>query len=233
MAAIEVSAQRAGGRRILPVSGAIRPRLARLGLAALDAAAPSLGAWFEPEFAGESPRLAGLGRARISPPSISFTCRRAPICPARWRGCARVARVSRAPIRSPRCRSSRVPNDSLWSASWWLDQASGRDLHARAAWDVTTGDTSVVVAVLDSGILRAHPDLGGVTAGDAGHLWTNWAEANGVPGVDDDHNGFIDDTWGWDFVSAAPAGGAPAAEDAWLRTTIPTTTSATARWCRG
>ena len=31
-----------------------------------------------------------------------------------------------------------------------------------------------------------------------GQIWTNWAERGGLPGVDDDGNGFVDDTWGWD-----------------------------------
>lgn len=33
------------------------------------------------------------------------------------------------------------------------------------------------------------------------NLWVNEAEANGLPGVDDDGNGYIDDIHGWNFVS--------------------------------
>jgi hypothetical protein len=208
-AAVQLSTALAPGASM--GAGALRPRLAGLGLPALDRAAASLGAWLEPEFAGAAnassiPGAAGLAAFYLVhlPAGSDLVSALATL-----RAAAEVesaAPVAEVPL-------ARVPDDSLWSVSWWLDQASGHDIHAPAAWDVTIGDTSVVVAVLDSGILRAHPDLSGVT-GDAGHLWTNWIEAGGTPGVDDDHNGFIDDTWGWDFVSAAPPGGAASGEDA-------------------
>ena len=52
--------------------------------------------------------------------------------------------------------------------------------------------TEVIVAVIDSGIDPLHPDLSGV-------LWNNDDE---IPnnGIDDDANGYIDDTYGWDFT---------------------------------
>jgi len=51
----------------------------------------------------------------------------------------------------------------------------------------------VIVAVLDTGVWRSHPDL-------ADHIWTNLDE---IPGnaIDDDGNGYIDDTWGWDLCN--------------------------------
>ncbi|MEM1013896.1 MAG: S8 family serine peptidase, partial [Planctomycetota bacterium] len=61
------------------------------------------------------------------------------------------------------------------------------------AWDVTLGDSDVVIAVTDEGVELDHPDL-------APNIWENTAEVRGVAGVDDDSNGYIDDFNGWDFV---------------------------------
>lgn len=65
---------------------------------------------------------------------------------------------------------SAAPNDSLWSTSGWFDQLSGFCIHAPRAWDATTGDTSIVVAILDTGVIPYHLDLGGTVAGQAGQI---------------------------------------------------------------
>ncbi|HEX2106064.1 MAG TPA: S8 family peptidase [Solirubrobacteraceae bacterium] len=99
-----------------------------------------------------------------------------------------------------------VPNDTLFGAEWGLHNVgqavarapatpapvAGADIHAPAAWDVTTGSPSVVVGVVDTGVQAAHPDL-------APNIWTNAAEIAGN-GADDDRNGRPDDVHGWDFV---------------------------------
>ncbi|HVX51608.1 MAG TPA: S8 family serine peptidase [Chitinophagaceae bacterium] len=52
--------------------------------------------------------------------------------------------------------------------------------------------TPVIVAVIDSGIDTAHEDLKNI-------LWTNTGEIPGN-GIDDDHNGYVDDVHGWNFL---------------------------------
>jgi subtilisin family serine protease len=88
-------------------------------------------------------------------------------------------------------RQTAVPNDPLLSYEWDLSA-----IRAPEAWDVTTGSAQVTVAVVDTGIDAAHPDL-------APNLWTNPGESGGgreTNGLDDDGNGRIDDVHGWDFV---------------------------------
>jgi len=70
-------------------------------------------------------------------------------------------------------------------------------INAERAWDLTTGDPSAVIAVIDTGLDRAHADL-------APNVWANEAEMTGIAGVDDDGNGFVDDVTGWDFVDIDP-----------------------------
>jgi subtilisin family serine protease len=69
---------------------------------------------------------------------------------------------------------------------WWLDHVAGS-----LAWG--EGHVPITVAIFDDGAYLDHEDL-------RDQLWTNSAEAAGRPGLDDDHNGFVDDLHGWDFV---------------------------------
>ena len=70
------------------------------------------------------------------------------------------------------------------------------DIDADSAWNITTGDPSIIVAVLDSGCHIAHPDL-------SSSIWINSGE---IPanGMDDDSNGFVDDLNGWNFETSSP-----------------------------
>ena len=88
-----------------------------------------------------------------------------------------------------------------YAGQWYLESTSGRDAHITGGWNHSIGDTSVVLAIADSGVDWRHPDLGGSgPGGTGGNIWTNWAEFHGVPGLDDDGNGKVDDVRGWDFV---------------------------------
>ena len=66
------------------------------------------------------------------------------------------------------------------------------DIDWLEAMDLFTGSGTPVVAVIDSGVALDHPDL-------LPNIWSNPGEGASPNGVDDDHNGYIDDGIGWDF----------------------------------
>jgi subtilisin family serine protease len=88
-----------------------------------------------------------------------------------------------------------VPDDPFFGQQWGLRNTGlpGADINATAAWDLTKGSGSIVVAVIDTGIDYNHPDL-------QGNIWINPGE-DPSNGVDDDGNGRIDDWRGWNFVA--------------------------------
>ncbi len=88
-------------------------------------------------------------------------------------------------------RSAHTPNDPFYGGMWHMPQ-----IEADRAWDVEKGDPSVVVAIMDTGIEVAHPDL-------AANVWTNGGEIAGNL-VDDDGNGYVDDVHGYDFHYGDP-----------------------------
>ena len=92
--------------------------------------------------------------------------------------------------------SATIPNDPSFSNQWGLPI-----IQAPNAWDITLGDTSIILAIVDTGVDWLHPDLGGSSPYLQGSIWTNWVEYYGTTGVDDDSNGYIDDTRGWDWVN--------------------------------
>ena len=71
---------------------------------------------------------------------------------------------------------------------------AGADINLLNAWKYTAGDNRVIVAVCDGGVMADHKDL-------ADNMWVNEAEKNGTQGVDDDGNGYVDDVYGYNFVS--------------------------------
>lgn len=70
---------------------------------------------------------------------------------------------------------------------------AGCDVGCEAAWKKCTGDPSIIVAVLDEGVMNTHPDL-------KGNIWINEGEELHV-GKDADGNGYEDDKYGYNFVN--------------------------------
>ena len=69
----------------------------------------------------------------------------------------------------------------------------GCDVGCMEAWKKCTGDPSIIVAVLDEGVMNTHPDL-------AGNIWVNEGEEL-YADSDADGNGYKDDKYGYNFVS--------------------------------
>lgn len=67
------------------------------------------------------------------------------------------------------------------------------DADTPTAWDTTKGDPGTVIAIMDNGVDVMQPDI-------LPNLWTNDAELVGLPGTDDDGNGYVDDVHGCDFA---------------------------------
>ena len=70
---------------------------------------------------------------------------------------------------------------------------AGADINVAPAWELTKGSSDIIVAVIDQGVDYDHEDL-------AANMWVNKAELEGVEGVDDDNNGYIDDIHGYNFI---------------------------------
>jgi len=80
------------------------------------------------------------------------------------------------------------PNDPDTSTNqrYWLTT-----IHAYQAFDITKGDTGVVIGIVDSGTDTLHPDL-------AANIKINYADP--PDGIDNDGDGYIDNTKGWDVA---------------------------------
>ena len=94
-----------------------------------------------------------------------------------------------------------ILTDPMFDELWGMNntgQTGGTadaDIDAPEAWDFETGDSSVVVGIIDTGIAYDHPDL-------AVNMWTNTGEIAGN-GVDDDGNGYIDDVYGINCIDGS------------------------------
>lgn len=71
---------------------------------------------------------------------------------------------------------------------------AGADVNVKDVWGrLTCGDPDIIVAVVDEGVKYTHPDL-------KDNMWVNTGEIPGN-GVDDDGNSYVDDVYGYNFVS--------------------------------
>ncbi len=82
---------------------------------------------------------------------------------------------------------AKIPNDPDL-----VKQSFHTQINSQIAWNYATGSKNVIVAVIDVGVDIDHPDL-------KDNFWINSGEI-ADNGIDDDHNGYIDDVRGWNFV---------------------------------
>ncbi|MGD9160296.1 MAG: S8 family serine peptidase [Desulfobacteraceae bacterium] len=85
-----------------------------------------------------------------------------------------------------------IPDDPFLSDQWChLNQDNPySDMDSAKVWDISTGSTDAVIALIDSGVDYNHPDL-------SANIWVNPGEIAGN-GIDDDGNGYVDDIHGID-----------------------------------
>lgn len=92
-------------------------------------------------------------------------------------------------------------NDPLLADQWHLVNdgnlrptkfIKGADVNVEKAWEMTTGDPSIIVAVLDEGVDVMHPDLKASMWVNEGEIWKSFE--------DNDGNGYIGDVHGYNFV---------------------------------
>ena len=81
-------------------------------------------------------------------------------------------------------------------AQSWAPIVAGCDAGCKEAWELTTGDEDIIVAVMDEAVMWSHPDL-------ADNIWINEGEEL-YAGVDADGNGYEDDKYGYNFARNTP-----------------------------
>ncbi len=97
-----------------------------------------------------------------------------------------------------------TPNDAQYNSYQW----DLKKINAPNAWDLSKGDTNIVIAIIDDAIRITHEDI-------KNKIWTNYDE---IPNnnIDDDNDGYIDNVHGWDLDSddgdCNPPAGTPDAQ---------------------
>lgn len=87
--------------------------------------------------------------------------------------------------------------EPLFGSQWYLENTGqlggekGADISAKGAWGYTKGSPNIIIAVLDAGFEKNHPELAPIWFTNKNEIIRN--------GIDDDKNGFVDDINGWNF----------------------------------
>lgn len=114
--------------------------------------------------------------------------------------------------KSTRAAAEGEPNDPGFASQWHyrnlgegnydfenlnnnhVGALAGCDVNALEAWKTCTGDPSIIVAILDEGVMYTHPDL-------AANMWCNPGESVQGAQTDGDGNGYEGDLHGYNFVT--------------------------------
>lgn len=114
--------------------------------------------------------------------------------------------------KSTRAAAEGEPNDPGFASQWHyrnlgegnydfedlnnnhVGAKAGCDVNALEAWKTCTGDPSIIVAILDEGVMYTHPDL-------AANMWRNPGESVQGAKTDGDGNGYEGDLHGYNFVT--------------------------------
>ena len=114
--------------------------------------------------------------------------------------------------KSTRAAAEGEPNDPGFASQWHyrnlgegnydfenlnnnhVGAKAGCDVNALEAWKTCTGDPSIIVAILDEGVMYTHPDL-------AANMWCNPGENVQGAQTDGDGNGYEGDLHGYNFVT--------------------------------
>lgn len=114
--------------------------------------------------------------------------------------------------KSTRSAANSEPNDPGFTSQWHyrnlgegnydfenlnnnkVGAKAGCDVNALEAWKTCTGDSSIIVAILDEGVMYTHPDL-------AANMWCNPGESVQGAQTDGDGNGYEGDLHGYNFVT--------------------------------
>jgi len=83
-----------------------------------------------------------------------------------------------------------IPDDSNYSLKYGL-----KNINLEKAWNISTGNSSIVISIIDTGVDWNHPDL-------SANIWNNTDE-NCDSSVDADGNGYNGDCRGYDFVNVS------------------------------